>query len=62
MKITYLLNKLWIFKNRIIIAPMKHYNQSSLRRFIWLKLPYVCSSLEKVRIETQAWQVPGGRS
>jgi hypothetical protein len=53
---------------RVSIAVMKHYGQKSKlgrKEFIWLTLPYGCSSLKEVRTGTtgtQAGQEPGGRN
>jgi hypothetical protein len=48
----------------VTIAVMKVYEQSNLgrKRFIWLRLPYHCSSLKVVRTGTHTGQEPGGRS
>jgi hypothetical protein len=47
----------------VTVAAVKHHDQSKLRRkgFIWLTLPYYCSSSKEVRTRTQIGQEPGVR-
>lgn len=49
---------------RVTIGVIKHHDPSNFRRkrFIWLKLPSHCLSLEKFRTVTQVGLEAGGRN